>query len=310
VRLPEGYTVRPATDGDLDAMTVVANSYDVADFGRPDTAREHLADGFRVPGFDAERDTWLVLDRRGHAAAFGMVGMERTAVLEGFGRVHPDHGGRGLGAYVVGAMEERASELARSEGLDLLVHNGVSSTDATARRMLDDRGYRPVRFFWHMERSLHRSDLKIDRNGPAPLVRRAEGSDEELAARAALDEAFLGHWGVEPWGLEDWREHLAVTSGSVLVAIDGHEVAGAITFMPTSNAGWVEELGVREAWRGRGLGALLLRHAFAGLEELGMREVRLNVDADNATGATQLYERVGMHVRREWIVFEKSLPTG
>jgi hypothetical protein len=41
-----------------------------------------------------------------------------------------------------------------------------------------------------------------------------------------------------------------------------------------------------------------------------MREVRLNVDADNATGATQLYERVGMHVRREWIVFEKSLPTG
>lgn len=310
MRLPDGYTVRPATEEDVDVMVALANSYDLADFGRPDTAREHLADGFRVPGFDAERDTWLILDRRGHAAAFGMVGMERTSVLEGFGRVHPDHAGRGLGAYVVWAMEERASELARDGGRKFLVHNGVASTDAAARRLLGDRGYRPVRFFWHMERSLRRSDLKIRPSGPAALVRPASGPEEERAARAALDEAFLDHWGVRPWALEDWLDHVTGMSGSVLVALDGHEVAGAVTFMPTSNAGWVEELGVREAWRGRGLGALLLRHAFAALEELGMREVHLNVDAENATGATRLYERVGMHVRREWLVYEKALSAG
>ena len=39
----------------------------------------------------------------------------------------------------------------------------------------------------------------------------------------------------------------------------------------------------------------------------GVHEVRLNVDAGNATGATRLYERVGMRVRREWLVYEKPV---
>ena len=310
--LPDGYTVRPATEADVDAMLHVAISYDVADFGRPDTDREHLEDGFRVAGFDVERDTWLIVDRRGRAAAFGMIGMEQAAVLEAFGRVHPDHTGRGLGSFVVAAMEERASELADGGGVELLLHQGVTSTDAAARRMRDERGYRPARYFWHMERALHRSDLVLHPNGPAPLVRAPEGPEEERAARLALDDAFRGHWGVEPWALDDWRDHLAAMSGAVLLAFEHDEVAGVVTFMPipTSASGWIEELGVREAWRGRGYGALLLRHAFASLVELGMREVRLNVDAGNATGATRLYERVGMHVRREWLVYEKRLGRG
>lgn len=306
MRLPEGYSVRPATEQDLDAIVALANAYDVADFGRADTAREHLIEDFRSEGFDPERDTWLVVDRRGYPAGFALVGMEHPAVLDGFGRVHPGHGGRGLGTALVAAMEGRAEERARGTGNRLVLHNSVTSTDAAARRLLADRGYRLVRYFWHMERSLHRSDLKVQPNGPTPILRAPEGVEEERAARAALDEAFREHWLFEPQSFEVWREHMAVMSGSVLVALDGGQVVGAVTFMPTSDSGWVEEVGVREAWRGRGVGALLLRHAFAHLTELGLHEVRLNVDAGNATGATRLYERVGMHVRREWLVYEKA----
>jgi hypothetical protein len=36
-------------------------------------------------------------------------------------------------------------------------------------------------------------------------------------------------------------------------------------------------------------------------------EVRLNLDAENQTGATRLYERAGMTLRREWLVYEKPL---
>jgi ribosomal protein S18 acetylase RimI-like enzyme len=35
--------------------------------------------------------------------------------------------------------------------------------------------------------------------------------------------------------------------------------------------------------------------------------VRLGVDAANETGATALYERVGMHVARQFDVYEKRL---
>ena len=56
------------------------------------------------------------------------------------------------------------------------------------------------------------------------------------------------------------------------------------------------------ASRGRGVGAALLRRSFAMFAGRGIRRVVLAVDAENATGATALYERVGMRVvsRFDW----------
>ncbi|HEU4355571.1 MAG TPA: GNAT family N-acetyltransferase [Actinomycetota bacterium] len=308
--LPAGYAVRPATQDDVDAIVAVANAYDVADFGRADTAREHVLDHFHGPGFEAEDDSWLVLDRRGDPAAFGLVETEIVRVIGAFGRVHPEHWGRGIGAFLLGTMQTRADRIARERAEDRVVHNAVTSTDAAARRLLDDRGYELVRFFWHMERSLRRADARIIPDGSTFDVRMAEAEDDLHAARGALDEAFRGHWMAQPWTFEDWRRHLAEASVSVLMASAGDEVAGVVSWMPTSAGGWVEEIGVREPYRGRGLGAFLLRHAFARLADAGVREVRLNVDAQNATGATRLYERVGMRVRREWLVFETPVVSG
>ena len=53
-------------------------------------------------------------------------------------------------------------------------------------------------------------------------------------------------------------------------------------------------LGVRPAWRRRGLGEALLRSAFAELFTRGHRRVGLGVDTENVSGALRLYERVGM----------------
>ena len=37
----------------------------------------------------------------------------------------------------------------------------------------------------------------------------------------------------------------------------------------------------------------------------GLSRVRLNVDADNPTGAVALYEQVGMRKVRGWDIYEK-----
>ncbi len=309
MRLPAGYAVRPATQDDIPAMVAVANAYDEVDLGRPDTAVEHLAEGFRTRDFDAQRNSWLVLEPRGDAVAFAIVGLEPGSVLEAFGRVRPDHTGRGLGSFLVAATEGRAAELATSRSQDLLLHNAVTSTDDAVRRLLDERGYRLVRFFWHMERALGPTDRTPSSEEGSWVVRPAESLAELREARAVLDDAFRGHWMFEPHTFDEWRDHLYAGSASVLLAVDESAMqGGAITFMPTSESGWIEELGVRAERRGRGLGALLLRHAFARLADRGYREVRLNVDAGNETGATRLYERVGMTVRREWLVHEKRFP--
>ena len=61
--------------------------------------------------------------------------------------------------------------------------------------------------------------------------------------------------------------------------------------------GYVAQVAVRRDQRGRGLGLALLRHGFGELYRRGVREVYLDVDSQNRTGATRLYERAGMRVQ-------------
>jgi ribosomal protein S18 acetylase RimI-like enzyme len=51
----------------------------------------------------------------------------------------------------------------------------------------------------------------------------------------------------------------------------------------------------------------LLLHTFAEFQRRGVNRVTLGVDAENPTGATALYESVGMAVELELVVFEKEL---
>jgi ribosomal protein S18 acetylase RimI-like enzyme len=74
-----------------------------------------------------------------------------------------------------------------------------------------------------------------------------------------------------------------------------------------ASGGYVGSLGVRRAWRGRGYGRALLLHSFREFRRRGMTRATLGVDAANPTGATHLYESVGMHVDLEAVVWEKSL---
>lgn len=71
--------------------------------------------------------------------------------------------------------------------------------------------------------------------------------------------------------------------------------------------GWVGTLGTRKPWRGKGLGRALLLTAFGELCRRGETRVRLAVDAGNETGATQLYESVGMRVAWQADVYEKHV---
>ena len=71
--------------------------------------------------------------------------------------------------------------------------------------------------------------------------------------------------------------------------------------------GWVSLLGVRADSRGRGIAGALLRQAFAGFAARGTRSVLLAVDAANPTGATALYESVGMRVVKRFDLWERAL---
>jgi len=137
----------------------------------------------------------------------------------------------------------------------------------------------------------------------------------------ALYEAFRDHWGSLPETYEQYRDRIlhlferpSVSPALSLAALDGEEVVAATISskgMPGDPLqGWIHLLGVRRAWRRRGVGEALLRRSFAVFRAAGLASAGLNVDAESLTGATRLYERVGMRVTRRNLTYELELRPG
>ncbi len=92
--------------------------------------------------------------------------------------------------------------------------------------------------------------------------------------------------------------------------MQGEQPVGAVLCENLGNEGWVRTLAVRRNWRRKGVGLLLLQTVFRKFFHIGMNKVGLSVDAENLTGATRLYEKAGMHVAHQYILFEKVIRSG
>jgi ribosomal protein S18 acetylase RimI-like enzyme len=181
--------------------------------------------------------------------------------------------------------------------------------------LMTARGYRPVRASYTMEIEL------AEAPPPAPAaidgidIRAYRPDEDEQRTYEAQEESFADHWDHSPQPIETWREFGVKQTNFDptlwLLACDGPEVAGLCLNFPERSGdpgyGWVGTLGVRRAWRRRGIGEALLRHSFRALHDRGRRSVRLSVDAESSTGAARLYERAGMRVIRQSNTWQLSL---
>jgi ribosomal protein S18 acetylase RimI-like enzyme len=133
-------------------------------------------------------------------------------------------------------------------------------------------------------------------------------ADDRLVWRL-VEESFAEHYGQEPMTWESWQDEMLGAStwdpDLVWIAERSGEPVGFVICLDVDGVGWIGDLGVVKAARGRGVGRALLEHGFAILAARGRTLVRLNVDSDNETGAAGLYERAGMHVLRAFHCYER-----
>ena len=303
--LAGGFTVREVdTATDLPAVHDLVTACDVEDVGEPDV-QAWIATAWQG---ELLRGAWLVHDARGEVAAYvELESVDPSSSIDGFLPTHPRHREGSLRPALLSFVRERAQILASGDDVALWV-SGPSTDEAFGRDAVRS-GFRKVRVFAHMERPI---DPSYDPGDPPPgvTIRPSVDPDDDPVVHRLLEETFVGHFGIEPMPFEAWRREfkneLYDPSLVLLAELDGEPVGVATSWLP-EGLGWVGELGVLAPVRGRGIGAALLRASFFALAGRGVTRVRLNVDADNTTGAARLYGSVGMRVRRSFDVYETRL---
>ncbi|HZT92936.1 MAG TPA: GNAT family N-acetyltransferase [Gaiellaceae bacterium] len=289
--------VRPATPEDVGAVAELFTALEKALLGHSSSFDVEAVRGWWQT-IDYETNTWLIEEEGRLVAAAG--GQVHDSRANSAGGVHPDAFGRGFGTRLLELAENRFVD----EGATRL-HSWTIAADEPASRLLSRRGYREVRRFWDMA-------VEFEQEAPEPAVAADVFREEDAEGfHSALEEAFSDHWEHHPESFDEWWARQRARSNYdpslwLLVREDGEVVAACRNEIRPSG-GYVGALGVRRDFRGRGYARALLHHSFLEFRRRGMTRATLGVDAANPTGATKLYESVGMSVELETIVWEKVL---
>ncbi|WP_433422656.1 GNAT family N-acetyltransferase [Microtetraspora malaysiensis] len=310
-----GYEIRRPSKADARAIHELVAEIDTMAIGRPDSTLDDVAEV--LSELDLAADSWLVYEG-GRLVGWGWACPKGTGgdVDIDVRALVPEVADR-LWARVL----SRAVEIARGLGhgrarVDISVYREDAELQAAAKA----HGLAPATSF-HRMRIDHAGGTSVaDPEIPAGVMMESgEPGEERLrTAHRIQQEGFARHFGFVPRTFDEWVSAMEAAPANdwsqLLVArVDGEPAAmllGTDHFLADENCGYVRTLSVLPAFRGRGLGRLLLRTAFAADARRGRAGTILHVDSNNVTPALGLYLSVGMRSVLVIDAWRADLPTG
>ena len=305
--LPDGYRLRAPTPNDFDAVAAVLIADELNDSGQIVLGEDFVRGEWSRLG-DLTNDAWVAVDGEGVIVGYGQVMLEEPDVAGSWGVVHPEHRGRGIGTSLLDRIEERAPALVAAMSSLRFCHS-INADDDAAAAMLRSRGLGPVHHFRHMQIDLVQP-MEPSRSPEGIAIAGVEPSEDLAAIHALLEEAFIDDRSHHPPPFDRWVGEETSTPmydpTLWLLARDAGVPVGVLTASAAGDRGWVDYLAVSATHRGRGIGAALLRRSFAMFADRDVRRILVSVDAQNPTGATAVYERVGMRNVNAWDQWERA----
>ena len=332
--VPEGLEARPTQPEDVEAVTALMRAVDIAGCGHTTSNLEWteaaLSDSATDWGYGS-----ATLWRAGEAVgmliiADGLVTGQGWSMdifaRPGDPKIHAINGalidaGLREGRYRWDALYMDPEAPLPTSRAAIYANDGALRTD------LEKRGFEEVRRYLQMKRDhwsvegLTGGSQDSDPGagsgaGPAQgyRIRQFRNTDEDWrAAHAVTSAAFADHFDYVALEFDEWRQHLVGGTEDFtqwwLAEHDGQVVGEAMgsNRYASEDYGYVSSIGVLREHRGNGVARALLEACIADDIERGFLGTILHVDATSPTGATHLYESVGMTTDSEYVDFHRGL---
>ena len=216
----------------------------------------------------------------------------------------PEWRGKGIRHCMLRHCERRLSEIAKEQNTERKRYFRAFARDTEEhwRKVLEEEGYEVLLYSFKMVRA----DLENVSDLPLPEgVEIRSGREEDVKlffatwneATKEMNDAprfadeLIEQMKMDPsWNPSLWQLawHDGKVIGTVMVVIDSAENEKF-----NRRRGVTELISVARPWRNKGIAKAMIARALKILKEKGMNEATLGVDANNASGALALYERMG-----------------
>lgn len=307
--LPD-HEIRPVTMDDVPALVDLVTRITTVVLGEPDVSESEMRDDLIGPHFELSTDTFLALAPDGQATAYGQGYDEHSGSAWVDVYIDPAVDGD-LFAEVadagVAACVARIAESVKARGAaSVHLTANLYETETRMRAAYERAGLGVETIYWRMQRPLPQgASLEAPVVPEGFEISRVDPGDDRVTKHAyeLINDTFSEHHGFEgsDKSLADYIEYVrtaeAFDPDAWWFAWQGEAPVGLLigdNRRAEQGVGYVRSVGVQKELRGRGIARALLLTAFADYQQRGRTGVQLGVDTQNSTGATRLYESVGM----------------
>ena len=309
-------------EADYPHMAALIAACKVADSVERSTTVNDVANTYHhLDNCDPQTDM-LFVEVGGQVIAYGRIWWveqaDGTRLYLPFGFLHPAWRGKGIGSSLWDAAEKRAYQIAAAHPQEKpkFLQAEPFDSEKSLVALLENRGYKPVRYETHMVRNL--SEPFPSAPMPPGLEVLPVKPEHFRPIFIASNEAFRDHWGAVDESEEMYKAQLESKDFNPelwKVAWSGDQVAGVVHNFINNDEneeykrkrGYTEGICTRRPWRKLGLARSLLVQSMQMFKEMGMTETALSVDSQNLSGAFRLYEGVGYRKVKQQTIYRKPM---
>ncbi len=324
-KLREGLVMRSPEKTESKKAQILFDKYNMHVSGEKRAKAELIAKIWESPNFDLKENARIIENENEEWLGYSAVWNTEKPHIENriVIKILPDY----LGTDIETVLDEWGAQKSISniskapKDAEVLISQSIFDSQKERIQSLKSNGFSEGRYFWRMGIDLDDSINKTD--FPEGITVSTFSEKKNLMDIINCDRAaFKDHWGYVESPIDDeikdW-EHWIKTDpfhdpSFWFIAYSGDEIAGLSLCnngsVQDKNVAYIDTVCVKKEFRKKGIAAALLRHSFSELKKAGRTKANLHVDAASLTGATKLYEGVGMKVNQFTTEMEKIIQEG